>query len=307
MAKYLSDIRLNTLRTPFIKDIDGTTRITLATSTPHITLTGDVSVASGGLLLNAAVNIGLTISPSITTSAWTGVRAVPSLTGSGNNNTHYGFLGDVILAVPTTTSGHTFYGLWFRGSAVIAGTNSNATTIAGIYAKANWQAAATGNRSGTVTSFYGLQIDLTQVLTVIAGTPTITLNTTTMAGIYLTPSVTLTGAGTKSMTITTYYGAYLGALALSHANAAITTAYGLYIGDISGTSPVTVNLLEVAYNANAAIPYLRVKGNFTPAANTTPVYIMEGVTPTLRQLKTRVWDATAGHGFTNGDLVCYLV
>jgi hypothetical protein len=77
--------------------------------------------------------------------------------------------------------------------------------------------------------------------------------------------------------------------------AGVGTAYGLRIADQTAT---TVRLLELG----PATPYLRLLGNWTPAANQTPLYLSEGATPTLRQVRTK-----DGASIGAGDLVCVLV
>lgn len=60
--------------------------------------------------------------------------------------------------------------------------------------------------------------------------------------------------------------------------AGATTAYGLRISDQTAT---TVYLLEIG------APYLRLLGtSWVPVANETPLYLAEGATPTLRQIKS---------------------
>jgi len=83
---------------------------------------------------------------------------------------------------------------------------------------------------------------------------------------------------------------------------------GLRIEDFQGTSMYNTWLIRAgSITPTATSGLFAIAGNFAAAANQTPLYVTEGATPTLRQLRTRVWDATAGHGFTNGDLVCILV
>lgn len=285
-----------------IADTGGTNRITTATTTPQVKLTGDVQVVSGDLgLRNAPVaNVRLALNTGVgtTTTPYTGIQLKQT---SGTNDVWFG-----IEISPTLIGQQDWRGIVINPNVTLeAGDGFSVTGVSGI-ATVKLPATTTG------ASIRGLNFQVTVNYATASGSGTAadvriingasnllasaggTLNITDMYGLYLdNPSIT--GAGTKA--ITNYYGIYI----FGTASNTITNAIGLKIEDFT-TATGNIYLAEIG----PSTPYFRVKGNFTAAANVTPVYISEGATPTLRQLKTRVWDGTAGHGFTNGDLVCFL-
>ena len=252
-----------------VQDSGGNTRLTLATATPHVTLSGDTQ-------LNGQV--GVNWAPSATTQflayatgSKTGNYIIAefssnSLTFDANNLTLTALSGTPIATV----------------SSGITGANLNAL---------NFSFGVTGGAGGgTATTVRG--IDVRYSLSLWSGALTL------LSGLYLAQAQ-LSGTGT----VGTATGIHL----VSWGNdTQVTDAYGVRIGNVTLNTGFK-RLLEVE-TATAAAPALRVVGGSAgPGANATHVYMAEGATPTLRQIKTRVWDATAGHGFTNGDLVCILV
>jgi hypothetical protein len=75
----------------------------------------------------------------------------------------------------------------------------------------------------------------------------------------------------------------------------MTTAEGIRVEDFTGT---TIRLLEIG----PATPYLRLVGGAAPAANQTNLYLYEGSTPALRQVRWK-----AGNALVAGDKVLVLV
>ena len=87
-----------------------------------------------------------------------------------------------------------------------------------------------------------------------------------------------------------------GLLVDNQGSAYVATACGVRIADQTGS--LANRCLEVG----PATPYLRVLGGWTPTANQTPLYLSEGATPTLRQLRTKAGDTLGA-----GDLVVVAV
>lgn len=254
-----------------IADTGGTDRLTIATSAPHVTVNGLLSVAgaSGG------VEYLITISPTVTgTTQWLGIQMAPDITLTGNNKTVRGVFGAPWVRAPAGSTGHTVQGFFFSGNVGAEG-------------------------SATFANVLGIDVEMNVV--------TYTPGTTTVQNLYGgRVGIVLGNYGGTGVVVNTGYGLYVRAPSVSVPDGlTLTNYYGLVIENT--TLPATVNRLLEVGGVIGTLPYLRVVGNFTAAANQTPIYISQGVTPTLRQLRTRVWDATAGHGFTNGDLVCILV
>lgn len=296
-----------------IPDTGGTTRITLATASPHVILTGNVRITgSTGVTFTAtdATVTGITMSPTISAAppAFTGIVISPSVTTTADSATIQGLTGiaTLITGTGTTTISHAMYGLNFK--AVVSSTGTGTTgTIATFRGAIIAGQATTGTASGTqtrtltVTDWASLEIQRLLTITTIGGGATVSLTVTTGSGIKVSaPTFSNTSVGTNSLTLTSWYGIWLPAWSSSDADHTITTAIGLKIEDQTGTKVGTT--LNALVNIGPSTPYFRVMGNFTAAANQTPIYISEGATPTLRQLQTK-----AGNTLGAGDLVCVLV
>lgn len=159
-----------------------------------------------------------------------------------------------------------------------------------------WQAIASIAGSGTTTwnNYRGLHVQMvtgnltTNTIHPIyvnnTGVP-VTQNTTEMSKIY----IALQSSGSLGV-VTNVNGIYI----LDQAATGTVTAAGLRINDQVGAS--NNYCMEIGTS-----PMFRVLGSFGGSANETPVYIEEGATPTLRQLKTK-----AGDTLDSGDLVCVL-
>ncbi len=249
-------------------DVEGTQRFVLQTADPHFTLTGNVDI--DGLLdmqENAtASSTQINIAPTTTgVTAWNGIDINPSLTTTGNGVVCHGVAGQAITVGASASTGHKTRGLIFiaQARAVSSAVTYSEVTGADITAKA---AGLITSGDITVTALIGIKAK-TETQEVASGTATVT----TMKGIEVAVS------GTDSGTVTDYFG--------------------IHIDDY--TQPSGDNFL---IECGPATPYFRVVGNFTAAANATAVYISEGATPTLRQLKTKAGDTLGA-----GDLACVLV
>ena len=264
-----------------IQDSGGTGRILLATASPHLTLTGDTRL-EGKVGISTAVSVTtyLVVTPTLTTSlALTAGEFGGSYTASADGIGVTGLGGNLGLTGLNTAVGLTVVGLNFNAAAISplgAGSTATFAVVRGVNIVARIQ---------------------TSVGTVIA---------TDVHGVRIQISATRQG-GSATATITTGYG--IEVVAPNIGTGGVLTNYrGIHIRDTTAATGSTNYLLEVGTSTPTTTSGLfRVVGRFAAAANATPVYISEGATPTVRQMKTRVWDATAGHGFTNGDLVCYLV
>ena len=257
-----------------IADTGGTARITTATSSPHLTLTGDIKGTGVLALQGSTVSVNTAIKIDnvfTTTNSWEGLYIGPTLTTATANKRLVGVYGLLIHKYSASNNAGA-YGLAFALGTWPTATGLTQTDI--IACSVEHQIFNQSGTASTISNLTWYETIAGSLITQISGT----------------------------MTITNMYGLRIRAIARSAATLVISNADALRIEDWTGTSFTNPHLMEIG----PATPYLRVMGKFTAAANATAIYISEGVTPTLRQLKTRVWDATAGHGFTNGDLVCYL-
>jgi hypothetical protein len=259
-----------------IADIADTTQITFAASSPHVLIPNDFRV-TGNTGFNSAPTSGVLVnmSPGIDlTGNYNLLRMSPILALNSNTLTIDALFGVMQGRPDGGTSGHVIRGLNFQ--AQLVGTN------------------LTDGETGSASK-----------LTAIAATPAVfmfhfdantrTLNLTDLYGIEVSFSVTYSNPGS---------GSALGG---------VTNAVGVKINDPNSAKISNYTALDIDDEVNAtgniylmeigpATPYLRCLGNFTAAANETPLYISEGATPTLRQLKTKDGAAIGG-----GDLVCVLV
>ena len=312
MSKYLSDITVIDLRVRgAIKDKQGTTRITLSTTTPFIVLNNNTSI-SGTLSFPSTVSpfTGITMSPTISAAppSFTGLSISPSITTTADTAGVTGIIGNVTLitGTGTTTVGHVMRGLGFLAIVTAAGTDVTGTiaTFRGADVAAqvtSGNVSGTQTRTLTVTDYVGLEIRRLLTTTTIAPGGMASVAVTTGSGIKISaPAFSNTSIGTNTLTLTSWYGIWMPTWGSSDADYTITTAVALKIEDQTGTKVGTT--LNALVDIGPATSYFRVMGNFTAAANVTPIWISEGATPTLRQLKTK-----AGNTLGAGDLACVLV
>lgn len=250
----------------YIKDTGGTTRITTAVANPHLTLTGDTKI-TGNLAVGGGAVVSTTLIdvPATITlnSSYKMLDLGTRLITTGNNRSLWGvYAVSMILEVADASTGHHAYGLNFQATAAGGGGAASFSTLRGIAVS-------------LAASFY--------TGTIVDGT-----------GIYVGAPLMIAGAPS----MTTYRGVFVDGDGLN--NNTIVDWYSMVIEN--ATTPTgNIRLLEVGGTVGT-LPYLRVMGNFTAAANETPIYVSEGATPTLRQLKTKDGAAIGG-----GDLVCVLV
>ena len=190
----------------------GTNRITTATSSPHLTLTGDIK-GTGVLALQGStvsVNTAIKIDNSFThTNSWEGLYVAPTITTATANKRLVGVYGLVIHKYSAgNISG--VYGLKFA-----LGTWPTATGLTQSEIVACEVENQIFNQSGTAS----------------------TISALTWYGT-LTGSLITQISGT--MTITNMYGMRLRAIARSVATLVITTAYGVLVETWSGTSFTTI-------------------------------------------------------------------
>src|SRR4030042_827022 len=256
-----------------VADAGGTDRISISTVSPHITITCNQRI-TGQLDMSMAFSgtvTAINVSPTISiTATWTGIQVSPTITITSGTPACYGLTGVASIRGASGGSNYIARGLNFQAIAQAFNVTTAFSELSAIYARAN-AAGVAGAGILTVTTAYGVQVHVdAQVLS--GGVPT----------------------------ITTGYGVFI-ADPLINAGGFLVNWCGLRIENT--TDPTTTNyLVEVG----PATPYFRVMGNFTAAANQTPIYISEGVTPTLRQLKTVASDAS-GHVLPAGTLVAILV
>ena len=293
-----------------IADTGGTNRITIATASPHVSIPGHLAITSTA----GGSEFGLVrIAPTTTNvTNWQGVSIAPALTLTGNTRFVRALIGTVVVTAGDLSTGHSIFALDFQISAKsLLGDTITFANVKGAHASAF--AHAGGTDLGSVLTVTNLIGAIFEVQAQVDSDATLTITNT--YGLQI-PAISLAGAGTAP-TITTSYGIWIG----NQGTDSTTNVYGLYMNAITagtnryGLYMLAVNGGTIGYllelGGTAGSPVLRLKdtgtGGWTAAANETPLWIHQGATPTLRQLKTRVWDGTAGHGFTNGDLVCFLV
>jgi len=291
-----------------IADTGATNRITTGTASPHVTLTGSTQITvNAGIGVAPSTLIALNVTAAATHSTALSIAGTQTPTGS--------LAGIKLLNTMQAGSATTPLILGFQGSALV---NVNAKTITNEAALFFALATRTGPTSGThaVTN-----LDLILLRATFDDTDGLgeTLTITRFSGLVVDALTQVDGWGTGwLLNVTNTYGIYLKDLSTSNTAGTQTNVYGMRIDAIAaGTNRYGLSMGTVAGGTIAYLldlgtgPTMRLKdvgtGGWTAAANETPLFIAQGATPTLRQMKTRVWDATAGHGFTNGDLVCYLV
>ena len=252
-----------------IADTGGTNRITTATASPHLTLSGDLLVSGNAAILTtpaADVILLVAASASYASSLTLAKIGATGIALTGNSRTFRGVAGTPVANVDSGSTGHLIEGLNYTAGVGAGGAACVVNILTGVYVK-----TAAVIFTGTITITRGIWV----------ASPQITLGTPVLSTIV---SLDIDNQGSSNK---------------------IVDAYGVRIANFTVNTGVK-RAIEVL-SATADVPYFRVVSGFTAAANQTPIYISEGATPTLRQMKTRVWDGTAGHGFTNGDLVAYLV
>lgn len=240
------------VKTPALKDTGGTTRITLASSSPHVTVAATMKV-------NEA--LGIRGNPSATGSEWLSLTAAvggvgafvsvlklqPTLYSSQASTLYFALEG--IFTVRSDGSGQSIAhrGLSYVVSAVNLGANTN--TWSELYSVAGQCYVQAGSSA--------------------------TLNVTALAGLFIdSPSLSGTVA---NINITAAYGI----LVKQQGHARMSMVCGIAVEDVTaGTNKYVAELGGTL----GSLPYLRVIGGWTPAVNATPIYISEGVTPNLRQI-----------------------
>ena len=249
-----------------------------------ISIGGDAEVViDNSLKINANAGtgyLGIDVAPSANaliqanpnlgaqSGAWVNYNAGLTLQASANGTSLIGIQANALTLVSTTHTGLTVRGLDFQVYAT-TGTTSVYSNLDCIYVR--W---GTTNLGGTVTSAHGLFVDKPTFTT-----PGAALSVTTAWGIQI-----VSPSGTGADKIVDYYG--------------------LQIGDVGPTVPTgNIRLLEVG----PATPSFRIVGNFTLAANQTAIYISEGVTPTLRQVRWVDSGALGGGSIPANTKLLYLV
>jgi hypothetical protein len=101
-----------------IKDSVGTDRITPATASPHVTLTGDV-VLGDRAAIGGPIDATAYLSVKPTASGLTGTQKLCELgtsgfTWTGNNNLMYGLAGLPTMSLAAASTGHQMYGLNYQ-------------------------------------------------------------------------------------------------------------------------------------------------------------------------------------------------
>ncbi|MDP2948695.1 MAG: hypothetical protein Q8P22_04075 [Chloroflexota bacterium] len=275
-------IRLGASPNNTLQDSGGTDRITLATASPHLTLGGNVLLLTSRLAVGtAAYDMG-----SLDTSLL--VKGTAALGQTG------------IKIEQGLTRGLLATETWGLGGLVNWG-NATASLVAGL----NFQAYWTGLSGYTLTDLAGIVAYWSNY-----GLSGSTL--TNAKGLWIPRPIGFTGR----LRPTNCYGVYVDALISSSgaASSVPTLVEGIHLDDLSPLStivPATViglRIADITYGINkymlylgGATPYLTLKAG-PIAANSTPLYLAEGTTPTLRQVQWK-----AGNTLGAGDRVMVLV
>src|SRR3990167_501590 len=227
-----------------IPDTGGTTRITLATSSPHILLTGqariDASTTTGIVLditasgTHSANFTAINITPTMTMAAtWVGITITPTVTFSGNNRTLLGISGNAVAQGASAGTGYALKGLSFAASPQALSVSTTFASSYGVEAMVTGAAVGAGNTL-TVTNAYGIysQIKMTSVASGVIAV------TTAYAYFAASPAV-------PASSITNYYGMKV------EGYGSATNAYGIAIGDMSGGT-LAYGLTIDAFDASAS-------------------------------------------------------
>lgn len=253
-----------------ISDTGGTARIKTSSSNPHVEVDDTLRVERVGIgstpdATSAYTYLKITPTATIDTSSQL-VRVSPTFTLTANETVE-AIQGLATVKGTGSTTGAALRGLNFEASAQVEGVTSTWATLTGIDVLAR---------------------------SIVVGSGTITATTVKAVRARIGARVIIGG----SAGITTGYSIHAEAPELL-GGGTLTDYYGAKIDDTTGPSGFN-RLLEVG----PSTPYLRIVGNFTAAADETPVYISEGATPTLRQLKTVVESSLDTASGTK--LICYL-
>jgi len=261
-----------------IEDSGATGRILLAPTSPNITLTGAVRMATqlGNYIgPTAHATSGLNIEPSgVITANTNAIRLAPGFTYGANGIQIVGVAGNAFFNGSTGFTALKAYGLDFIAVGLGGATpGSTFTELIG----AQSQIGKFGNSFMTIND--------------------ITAFKAKHALFFQTPGTTITResgfhSAIPGISVATNVYHFRG-----DALTAGTNRYGLFLGAIAGGT--IARLLELGTG-----PELRLlgRGEWTPAPNETPLYLAEGATPTLRQIKQK-----AGNTLVAGDKVMVLV
>lgn len=191
----------------------------------------------------------------------------------------------------------------FSASVTSGGSNIGLTGVFGVAVMTGADAATNQSLSGldfrckcnlisaittTFSSLYGAKVDAA------AATYLGTINITNARGLWVTGNYSRVISGTVAVGTHTCIDV---ADVSVGAGCSMTTLQGLKIADCTGAT--NNRILELG-----PTPYLRLlgSGSWSPAANETPLYLAEGGTPTLRQVRWKAGDALG-----SGDKVLVLV
>lgn len=270
-----------------INDTGGTAAITVNTTSPFVDIT------SLRLTSTTAVTM-LTISPTQSAGAggWIGLNMAPGITAT--------------VTATTITA--------INGNATVTG--GSGLTITAV--KALNFLVTVQNDGGVSSTTFTLAVGVDVVATASSNGATFTTTVTTLAGARLGIKLVRLSSGTTA--VTTGYGALILTPVGTGTGKTITNSYGIYIQNqafagstittglkvddqTTGTTSKVFEFGTTGGGANAGCFYMA--GNFTAAANATPLFISEGAGPTMRQLKT--FDpGNLGVNFTAGQRVCVL-
>jgi len=230
-----SDLRMTSGR--FIQDNTNADRMHFDSVEPHVYILGSLQIdgtttsPSQALYIGAGTGtaLGLGIYWPATTSAGsiTGLAINAQTTFSGNNCVFIGLQSSPLMQLATATTGHTLRGLSFVASvATTAAVSVTWNEVTGCYAGATVQAL--GNSFvANVSTLNGLFVPFSLT---VSGTGTI--NVTAMNGIFIQHWVAAT-----AKTITTYKGIHLEA----GQHTGVTNYYPLYISGVDSTTQGSIH------------------------------------------------------------------
>jgi len=219
------------------------------TASPHVTLTGDVRIASGQL--------GVGVNPDGT--------ATFVAQGSGALTANLSLIQAKASGINLAADNVNLFGVQGAPQASVT-----LGKIGLVISALDFSIAAAGGGAGTV---------ITLLAGVVAGLLTIgfTGTITELVGVRAKNPVLATGAASQATTA-------IGVDVQDYGpTAKIVDAYGLRIANM--TLNTGVRRLIEAGGALGTTPYLRLEGGTAPAANQTKLLLAEGVTPTLRRVQ----------------------
>ncbi len=246
----------NTIR----MDVAGTERFVLKDASTHFTLTGETKMLIGADIVSVVPGsqvLMLMAMGGTKSSGATWLQTTGTMTFDTNNQTGIGVKGAPTISPSSGVTGSKMFGLQYDPAVGGGGGGATVSEFAAISAQPFTQAL-----TGTVTTTWGLR--LKQLFFGVNSDHTTTYG------------IEIENYGETAAT--DVHGIMV------RAQTSGTNRYGLKMEDISGGTKA--RLLELGGADTAALLQLQGTGEWTAAANETPMFLKEGATPTQRQIKS---------------------